>query len=207
MHRSMTGATLLALLLLAGPAQAQLIGLKLGTTWSTLEIDGGAEPDALRRLAGGGFVRVGGRFGVQLELLSAVRGAVIRDSVGGDFDLELQYLELPVLLHVPIGSSARFAPYVFAGPVPAIELDCDVVYAAGGSEDCSAGATDIFERAGFDLGLAAGAGFAVAAGPGAFLLEARYTAGLTDIDSDGDAVVKPRSAALLAGYTVNLRLR
>src|SRR5688572_6138187 len=90
----------------ASSLAAQDIGFKLGASISRLNIDGDdneSEIKSATAFGGGGFIRFGmGRFGIQAELLSLTKGADI--DVAGDDDLNyrLEYVEIPVLLHLPL---------------------------------------------------------------------------------------------------------
>lgn len=191
-----------ALAFAATGADAQTIGAKLGASFSTLTTD--AEDENIGRLTGfvgGGFVRFDfGRLGIQTELLTVTKGATFEGSTTSgvdDVDVSLEYVEIPVLLHMPLSMGPAFAPYVLVGPAFAFEVGCESDTALG-SFDC-----DGFEST--DIGLAAGGGLAFAMGPGALLVEGRYTWGMTNlIDDAGSGSLKNRSAYLMAGYSIPL---
>lgn len=191
----------------AADAYAQTsIGAKLGASFANLNVD--PDDDSLSGrtgFVGGGFIRFDmGRFGLQAELLSVSKGASFEDA-GDEGELSLEYVEIPVLLHVPLGMGTSFAPYVLVGPTIAFEVGCDFDGGAG-SVDCDD--ADLFDRGGTDFGLAGGAGLAFAVGPGAVLLEGRYTWGITDIEETSDAVdVKNRAVYVMLGYSIPLSPR
>ena len=58
------------------------------------------------------------------ELTFALKGGRTETEDGSVIDVELAYLEIPVLAKVaaPIG---RFRPVFFAGPAPALRIGCD----------------------------------------------------------------------------------
>ncbi|MEX1182821.1 MAG: porin family protein [Gemmatimonadota bacterium] len=189
----------------AADAEAQTIGAKLGASFSTLSSDMENEDiGSATGFAGGGFVRVGlGRFGLQVELLSVSKGASF-DGTGEDAEISLEYVEIPVLLHVPLSLGTGFAPYVFGGPAVAFEVGCD--FEAGDiSVDCDAEGAEFFERPSTDIGLAAGGGLAFGMGPGAVLLEGRYTWGMTNLnDGPDEEEVKNRAGYVMLGYEIPL---
>jgi opacity protein-like surface antigen len=190
----------------AAAAEAQTIGFKLGAAFSNLQIeDATTTQNRITGFAGGGHIRFGvsGRLGLQAELLSVTRGSDIEGVFSRD--VRLEYIEIPVLLHVPLTMGTNFAPYVFGGPGVAFEVRCRTTDVTGNSVDCSD--VNPFERNSTDFGLTAGGGFAFAMGPGALLVEGRYTWGMSDIDAGDAQTVKNRSAAVMAGYEIPLGRR
>lgn len=198
-----------ALALSAAAADAQTIGFKLGASFSNLSIDGTTGPsDWASGFVGGGFVRFGfGRLGIQPEVLSVTKGAEFDgDEDEEDSSIDIEYIAVPVLLHLPLTYGASFAPYLIAGPEFAFDMGCEYSSDAG-DVDCESEdmPDNPLPRKSIDIGLSAGGGFAFAMGPGALLLEGRYTWGLTDISDDGDqSDMKNRSVYVLAGYSIPL---
>jgi opacity protein-like surface antigen len=187
------------------PASAQTLGVKLGASFANLDIEGDADASRATGFAGGGFLRFGsGRIGLQFELLSVTKGADF--AIGDDetIELRLEYVEFPALLHIPLTMGQSFTPYVFGGPTLALEAGCKATSTSFGSADCSDDTP--FRRSSTDFGLAAGGGLAFAMGPGAVLVEGRYTWGLSNLNSAGDGVpsVRNRAAYLMAGYMIPL---
>lgn len=196
-----------ALAFSAAAAEAQTIGFKLGASMSNLSIDGTTgESDFSTGFVGGGFIRFGfGRLGIQPEILSVTKGAEF-DGATDDADeaLNIEYVAVPVLLHFPLTYGSSFAPYIIGGPEFAFDVGCEFE-AAGDTVDCDEAPDGPIERKSIDIGLSAGGGFAFAVGPGALLLEGRYTWGLTNIsDSPDPDEMKNRSAYFLAGYSIPL---
>lgn len=196
-----------ALALTASAAEAQTIGFKLGASLSNIKFgDSTAETDYTTGFAGGGFIRFGfGRLGIQPEILSVTKGAEQDGGEGGeDSALKIEYIEIPVLIHLPLTYGSSFAPYVFGGPSFAFEVGCDFE-----DVDCDDEAqVDPIELKSTDIGLTAGGGLAFAMGPGALLLEGRYTWGMTNIDDSAEEnEIKNRSALILAGYSIPIGRR
>jgi hypothetical protein len=198
-------AALLALS--AAAAEAQTIGFKLGASISNLSIEE-TTSDWASGFVGGGFVRFGfGRLGIQPEVLSVTKGAEFDGGEGGeDSSIDIEYIAVPVLLHLPLTYGASFAPYLIAGPEFAFDMGCEYSSDAGDvdcdGEDMPDGP---LARKSIDIGLSAGGGLAFAMGPGALLLEGRYTWGLTNISDQPDpSEMKNRSAYVLAGYSIPL---
>jgi hypothetical protein len=192
----------------AEPADAQSIGVKLGASMSKLSVDGSMEgADWSTGFVGGGFVRLGmGRLGIQAEVLAVTKGVEYESQEAGvgDQTIAIEYVAIPLLLHLPLTWGASIAPYLIAGPEFAFDIGCETSY-LGTVVDCES--EDFpdgpLERRNMDIGFSAGGGFAFAVGPGAILLEARYTWGLTNIADTQDAgEIRNRSAYLTAGYSI-----
>src|SRR5215216_5711647 len=147
-------------LAVSSAAQAQTIGFKIGASMANPQFNPDVETNALVSLGGGGFVRFGaGRLGVELEALSITKGAEF------EFDgskLKIEYIEVPLLLHLPLTLGQSFAPYVIAGPSIAFDVDCEGELSEGEPFKCD-------DREKTDFGLSAGGGLGFAAGPGALL--------------------------------------
>jgi hypothetical protein len=192
----------------AASVNAQSIGFKLGASISTLSVsdDENSAIKSTTNFGGGGFIRFGmGNLGIQLELLSLTKGADVDAPGDDDINFRFEYVEVPVLLHLPLTSGSSFAPYVFGGPTIGLEIGCEAQVPGNAAVDCDDDAADIFERKKTDFGLAVGGGLAFAMGPGALLVEGRYTFGLTGIsESESSPDIKNRSAFIAAGYSIPL---
>jgi hypothetical protein len=148
--------------------------------------------------SGGGHMRfgLGGRIGVQLELLSVTKGA----DVGGD-QYRFEYVEVPLLVHIPLTVGGSFAPYVFGGAAAGIEVRCRVTPSGTTERNCG----DLgLDRSSPDIGLVGGGGLAFAMGPGAIIVEGRYTAGMRNVFTGVGSDVRHRTTSVMAGYEVPL---
>lgn len=220
MRRALFGllAGVLAGWALPGAAQAQeiLLGAKIGASFSKFSDDGDFDAGVsnLANFIGGGYARVlFGRFGVQPEILAVTKGAEFDLPGDNDFELKIDYVEVPILGVVTF-RYPRVSPYLMAGPTFAIEVRCKTEFNNGDADvmfDCDDVEAEptIFARESLDIGAAIGAGMLIAVGPGAALVEARYTHGFTNInDSEfDDSTIKNRSIYLMAGYAYPLRRR
>jgi hypothetical protein len=204
--------------LVAETAQAQTFGFKVGPTWSEIDFDSDdpneedPDNDYLSSFGGGGFIRFGfAGLTLQAEVLALTKG--VRNTSGsGDFTaetrLKLNYIEIPVTAMFALGSG----PYIFAGPTVAFETSCDAELEIEGGEfsgDCDdeEGFEDPFLRKSTDFGAVGGLGFHIPLGPGAALIEGRYTWGLTNINDDPNEeqiTLRNRSIAVFAGYAIPL---
>ncbi len=201
---------------LAGQAAGGLeIGAKVGFTSSTLDVEttDPIEVDRLTGFGGGGYLRIPlGPVALQPELLWLRKGASLSSSAFGDFsaDLKLDYVEIPLLLVIPVSQQGGVSPYFFGGPTIAFEAACEVSVEGGGidlSADCDEGDEVNVgeERKKTDLGIALGASHRIPAGGGGVLLEGRYTHGFTNLDDSADPdTIKNRSIAVLFGYSFPL---
>jgi hypothetical protein len=122
-----------------------------------------------------------GGLAVRPELLFSLKGGrTLAELEGGGtatLDIELAYLELPVLAHFA-PAVGRYRPVFFAGPAPALQIGCDlqlVIQPDPLRLTCSQ--ADITFRE-WDLGMVLGGGVEAHFNRATLALEARYTAGL-----------------------------
>lgn len=216
-RRTAIAAVAAFVLLGTSDISGQTIGFKVGASfadWKVEDEDVDISTDAVTSFMGGGFIRFGlGRLGFQPELLVVTRGTEFGPEGDDFFDvgrIKVDYIEVPVLLVLPLTSGVGVAPYIMGGPSFAFEIGCKLEAETGGtefSEDCDEGGNDIFDRKSIDIGLTAGAGIEFPLGPGALLVEGRYNFGLSNI-YDGESVsIKSRTPAVLAGYSIPLSVR
>ena len=201
MRRFHTAVAIAAALLLgtALAADAQTIGFKLGASLANISEEG-TSIGRLTGFAGGGFVRLGGRLGIQAELLTVTKGAEEDEDVLAPGKLQLEDVEIPVLLHAALTTGSSFAPYVFAGPSAAFEVRCESNEAAGNHVlQCGE------PRKSTDFGVHVGGGLGIALGPGSLLAEGRYNMGFTNLDDSGHGhELKTRTIMIMVGYAISL---
>ena len=181
-------------------AQGVSGGVKAGVGFATLSEDSSQDVDLDKRtgIVAGGFVTwpVGERFAIQLEGLFTQKGAAF-DQAGFTGTTKLDYVEVPVLFvssTAPFRSSGTSLQF-FAGPSIAFKVSAKGSTSFDGETMDFDIPDDAIDR--FDLSVVAGAGVTF----GHFLIEGRYTVGLSDINSDASdpTKVKNRSLAVLAG--------
>jgi len=178
----------LVLALTPGMARAE-VGLRLGLNAANIRGDFAdlIETDARLGFVGGVFyaIPLAPRISVQAEALYSMKGFEVHgegtDEAGNVVDNEakvtLHYLEVPVMMHVGLGSGLA-RPFLAFGPSFGIRLHGEQEYDFGsssGSEDF----TDDMKPV--DVGVAAAAGLEVAASPLRLQFEGRYTTGFTDL--------------------------
>jgi hypothetical protein len=169
---------------------------------------GGPDAQGLRSRQGaltGVFLQapLAGPLSLRPELLFALKGGRAQASLEGggtaDLDIELAYIEVPVLLRagVPRG---RFRPMVFGGAAPALRIGCDLRLStpnAPVAATCSQATLTVFRE--LDFGLVAGGGLEVRWPLSALSLEARYTTGLRSVVEGAD--VRNRAFAVVLALT------
>jgi hypothetical protein len=181
-------------------AQGVSGGVKAGVAFATLSEDSSQDLDLDSRtgIVAGGFVTwpVGERFGVQLEGLFTQKGAAFNQA-GITGTTKLDYFEVPLLFvasTAPMHSSGTSFQF-FGGPSIAFKVSAK----GSGSFEGETVDVDIPDEdiESVDLGVVVGAGVTF----GHFLIEGRYTVGLSNINGDTSdpTKVKNRSLAVLAG--------
>ena len=192
----------------AGELQAQrprpAVGAQVGYSRSDI---GGADAEQVRSRQGalsGVFLHfpMSGALAVRPELLFSLKGgrtqATIEGGGSATLDIELAYLELPVLAHVALGGG-RYRPVLFAGPAPALQIGCDLqVVIEPEPLRVTCNEAEVAFRQ-WDVGLVAGAGVEAHLNRSTLALEARYTTGLRSI-LEG-ASIENRAFALLLALT------
>jgi outer membrane protein with beta-barrel domain len=200
--RILSSLLVVALVGVGSPAMAQGVsgGVKGGVGFATLSDDASEDVDLDSRtgIVAGGFVTwsITERFSLQLEGLFTQKGAAFNQS-GVTGTTKLDYFEVPLLFVSSTapsrsgGTSLQF----FAGPSIAFKVS------AKGSGSFQGETVDVDipdeDIESVDLGVVVGAGVTV----GHFLIEGRYTVGLSNINGDTSdpTKVKNRSLAILAG--------
>lgn len=194
-------AAALAMLVFAGTdaaAQQLQAGARAGVNLANVSVDGDdSSPsfDTRTGLVAGAFVtwQALSWLQVQPEVLYTAKGASLEQD-GIDAQLLLDYLEVPLLARVTRRVSGT-PVYVVAGPALAWRLRAKSRAAFSGATEEIDLADDVES---FDLGIVAGGGVDV----GRFVIDARYTFGVRDIDADRtDAVsMRNRVLSLTAGF-------
>ncbi|MEX1128969.1 MAG: porin family protein [Vicinamibacterales bacterium] len=180
--------TVLALLLtLAGvaPAAAQIsYGAKVGVNFADVSFDADEDVPTSGRtgLLAGVFVTIPlGWLTVQPEAIYTVKGTSL-DIGGVTSDYIVDYVEVPVLARLRLLRNA----YVVAGPSMAFRLRARNRIAFGGSTEEFDLEDDVES---FDMGIVGGVGLEA----GRWVVDARYTHGLSDLDTDSSDDVRMRN--------------
>ncbi|WP_316734949.1 porin family protein [Pedobacter aquatilis] len=127
-----------------------------------------------------------GGFSVQPEINFIGKGTKL-EFAGRKTNLELNYLELPVLAKYAFGPV-----YINAGPSIALMIDKESKFISNyGSAPKK-----------FEFGVQMGAGVALPVGPGKIIIDGRYALGLTDVAKS--AGIKNRGIMASLGYAIPL---
>jgi hypothetical protein len=184
------------------------IGVKGGVAFTNVSPNDAGVVELERKLgpAMGAFVAwgLGERAALQGEILYVSKGfsygeAEATDNAGNSIGTYeslgvLDYLEIPVLLQIPLMREGSVRPSVLLGPVVSFEVK-EALKTTGAVEASTD--TDNFENT--DFGLAAGADVRFRTGPAWILVEARYTHGLTAVGKDFVDDPKNRAFMVMAG--------
>jgi Outer membrane protein beta-barrel domain len=204
----MRRVTLVVALLIAGAAAAaaeeRQIGAKVGPSFAVVAFDPEQGERYGRRIAAGGgafaVLPITRQFAVQIEALFNPKGAKLyapEEDVTGT--VLLRYFDVPVLARIngPRYGSRSF--HVFGGPYLGVRMSAkrQISFAAGGitsgaREDMSS------EVERFEVGFAGGAGADIGR---RFVIDGRYSRGLTSLDTDTtDGVqIRNRGLSIMAG--------
>jgi len=149
---------------------------------------------------------------VRPELLFSLRGGRTVSAIAGTddlltIDIELAYLELPVLARLTL-PRGRIRPAVFGGPSVALQIGCDVLLVIGempgrttcGREEQSQTPEIVAGVRDWDLGWVAGGAVELYLTRTTLSLQGRYSEGLRSV-VEGGIEVKNRGMAVLFGLT------
>lgn len=217
MPKFISTAGLLAVALVALPprpsaAQDLVVGVKGGLNIADIHAeDAGEETETDTRtgLLGGLFaeIRLGEVFALRPEGLFTRKGTSSEEE-GVTVEADLDYLEVPVLLAARIPTGTRVRPRAFAGPAIAFETKCELEGVQGGTAvafDCEEfEAEDPFDTEDTDLGVVLGAGLEVEGDRLTFLLDGRYTHGLTDLIDEERVTIENRVWSVSAAVGLKL---
>jgi hypothetical protein len=149
---------------------------------------------------------------IRPELLFSLRGGRTLVGIAGtddfaDVDMELAYLELPLLARL-VWPRGQVRPAVFGGPSVALRIGCDllvvlpdsVTRSTCGEEEEAPGFVDVSQVRPWDVGWVAGAAVELYLARTTLSLQGRYTEGLRSVLETG-VDLKNRAAAVLFGLT------
>ena len=170
----------------ASPAVAQItFGARAGVNFANVAFDGDEDVPSSTHIGvlAGVFATVPltGWLAVQPEAIYSVKGASL-DVFDIDSDYIVDYFEIPVLARIPV----RRHVYVAAGPSMAFRIRARSRTSFVGSTD-EVDLDDEVES--FDLGIVGAAGIEF----GRWVVDGRYTHGLSDTDKDSSDPVKIRN--------------
>jgi len=158
------------------------VGVQVGYSRTDLALGGSGNLTSRQGAITGAYLHfpLGDALAIRPELLFSLKGgSTVSAIAGGDsIDIELAYIELPVLLRAsfPTGS---VRPVLFAGPALAIEIGCDFSFADSVRSTC--GQATLPAVRSWDFGLVGGGGVEKRLRRATIALEARYTVGTRSI--------------------------
>ena len=195
----------LALILTVGGSSASAqtgvsFGVKAGANLANLDFSGDDVDVSFDRRVGlvaGAFMLVPmtETFGFQVEGLYSQKGAKFEED-GFEGSLKLDSFDVPVLARYTIPSSTDTSFHLFAGPSLGFKLSAKSKTSFDGEDDEEDISDDV---AGVDFGVVIGAGLEF----GRFVVDGRYTHGLTNLNTaeDDDGVeIKSRVFSIMAGF-------
>jgi hypothetical protein len=194
---------------IAGPAGAQNFsgGVKAGIAVTSVplagevfdQVVGQTSRDSSSKvgLTGGGYIAfpIANRFSFQPEVLFVMKGVKLSETAGGTFSARLHYLDVPLLVRFRATTNSQKPAYLFAGPNFGIKLG------SSAQLETAAQTADVNLDPALktlDLGFAFGGGVE----RGRYLVEARFTAGVTDIGAASFSHPDPlrnRTFSVMAG--------
>ena len=199
MKKFVLTALALAALVSASDAFAQrfYLGVKAGVAMEDLDVDTIDDTSMRTGFMGGGFLGydVSDQFGFRLEALYVNKGAELNDP-NGAFDVNYDFIEVPLLfvLHMTPQSAAMID--LFAGPTLAFNISAE-------TDDGSATVDISDQTESFEIGAAIGVGIEYKLSSMSILGDLRYSLGATDLadieDSTQDLEVKSRGFGIMAG--------
>lgn len=194
------GTSMLLILVTAAAAHAQgrSMGVRVGTSVATVDVEAGTLLDEENRtglVAGVFYERSTGLLGYQLEVLYAKRGA----DFGDDGSLDLTYVTIPALLKVGL-PTGLVRPSVFGGIALALKIDCELDENNPQPCDDVAGV----EVNDTDWNAVVGAELEMGLAGLSLLADGRYYVGLSDLGEFEEVVgdVKNRSWEFTAGLGI-----
>jgi Outer membrane protein beta-barrel domain len=177
-------------------AQQASFGVKGGVNLATLSSDEEPSPEFKYRvgIVAGGFFTwpIGARLDIQPEVLFSQQGTAFDEPGFDSITIRLDSLVTPILVRYKLGSSGK-GLVVFGGPSLGFNLSAKAVSKSSGRTTTDDIGDDVES---FDYGVVFGAGWEA----GRFIIDGRYTWGLSSISKDEDGPkVTNRVIGILAG--------
>jgi len=125
-----------------------------------------------------------------IRIVSRGGAGTIGSTIGPvDFELDLVYLDMPLLLRARLPGFARTNLVLVAGPAPAVRIGCNVDFSQAGTPLSRASCADATVNTSFrswDFALTGGVGIALPVERSEISIEGRYSRGLRDVVDQSD---------------------
>jgi hypothetical protein len=203
----------------AAPVTAQeggsmFLGLAAGGSYSGLRGDFSSDADAQRNykwgFAGGAtfeaFVKRNA-FSIKVDALYTQKGAGGIADGANNIDLNLAYIEVPVMLNVNVPLSYKWSVAFYSGISVGFNISCDLESSDGTSVSCSDSGGDVDPKS-TDIGWPFGLGILYwpSGRTGSYLaFDARYVYGISNAFEDSAGNVKNQTFELLVRYAFKLK--
>ncbi len=202
-------ATVLFMALPAVAAGQSTVGFRGGLSLASLGGDDAEDLDSRTGLSFGGFfnIPVSDVLGVQVGAGFVQKGAS-ETELGVDFDFELGYIEIPLLLTLSPPTSGNVGFTFSVGPAVGFNTGCTVSATDAGVTvefDCDDPSIGLDLKS-FELGAMVGAGLDIGLTESiSLVLDGFYNFGFTKVDDTGvDDDVKNRAFSILAGVSFSV---
>jgi Outer membrane protein beta-barrel domain len=166
-------------------AQSMTAGVKVGYNNSKVWFDEDEADDELEARTRPGLVvglftsfEVTPRFAFQPEFLYSQQGSTLRDDLGDEADLKLDYFIIPLLADIRLTEGANRLSLI-VGPTIGFRTKAEIEF-DGETEDLTDEGDNEIEKT--DFGITAGLAYTM----GQFVIDGRYTWGLKDISKEED---------------------
>ena len=195
---ALAGIVALFLLLPARPGLAQELvtaGLKAGLNLSTLAGKDADNATVTPRFMGGLFLSVkpSRRFGLQAEANYNQKGAKVRNGILTTSQLQLTYLEVPIMARFLYAGGGRTLRYLSTGPSFNLLLNARNTFLR------EPVVTQQYQR--FDFGWSAGGGLEIDLENKWWIIDLRYTHGLLNLTNEAKSPVMQNAV-----FTVSMAL-
>jgi hypothetical protein len=189
------------------------IGPEVGASFSKYGMDAD-DSDYKAGLAAGGFVTysIQNTYAFTAKVLFMQKGSQYEGEFAGeDFDVkeQLNYIEIPVLARLFFNREGTVRPNVFLGPSFGFLTGAKIKVDDGDYEnfedfnDDVDSYKDVYNT--FDFGVSAGLGLNIrVANEMYFIIDARYTYGLSNISANSDVDVNNQNVAVTAGLSFGI---
>jgi len=178
------------------------VGAQVGYSRSNLALAGGDLLSSRQGALTGAFLHfpLGSVLAIRPELLFSLKGGRIAAPVDqAEFDIELAYLELPLLARAVL-PTGNVRPTLFGGPALALRIGCDFrLTTPTDTVRATCGRDNLSTVRPWDFGVVGGAGAEFRLRRATMAVEARYTLGARSVLDDVD--LKNRAFSLTLGLT------